>query len=106
MKEFRIEDPQCRCSGRARQIESQASSDWLAFRAPLVTFVTCRRQVSSIYRMVNNRSRTLSDTIRENPKVNLSQIQSQVSQCTVSHFEVIRIDQVGPPGDEITHWEY
>ena len=33
-----------------RIIESWASSDWLEFRVPLVTLVTCRRQVSSIYR--------------------------------------------------------
>ena len=33
-----------------RIIESRVSSDWLQFRAPLVTLVTCRRQVSSIYR--------------------------------------------------------
>ncbi len=57
MKEFRIEDPQCKCSGRARQIESPTSFDWLAFRAPLVTLVTCCN-LSSIYGTVNNLSRS------------------------------------------------
>ncbi len=53
-----IEVSRRRCSGRARQIERRASSDWLRVRAPLVTLVTCRRQVSSIYRTVHNRSRS------------------------------------------------
>ncbi len=56
---FEIEVSRRRCSGRVRQVERRASSDWLRFRAPLVTLVTCRWQVSSIYRTVNNRSRSL-----------------------------------------------
>ncbi len=55
-----IEVSRRRCSGRARRIERWASSDWSRFVAPLVTLVTCRRQVSGIYRTVNNRSRSLS----------------------------------------------
>ncbi len=51
-----IEVSRRRCSGRARQIERRASSDWSRVVAPLVTLVTCRRQVSGIYRTVNNRS--------------------------------------------------
>ena len=53
-RNLEIEVSRRRCSGRARQIERRASSDWSRVRAPLVTLVTCRRQVSSIYRTVNN----------------------------------------------------
>ncbi len=58
-QKLEIEVSRRRCSGRARQVERRASSDWLRFRAPLVTLVTCRQQVSSIYRTVNNRSRSI-----------------------------------------------
>ncbi len=61
VKEFRIERPLEQVFRPRQTIEPRASSDWLAFRAPLVTLVTCRRQVSSIYRMVNKRTRTQSD---------------------------------------------
>ncbi len=50
VKEIRIERPAKQVLRPRRIIESRASSDWLGFRAPLVTLVTCRWQVSSIYR--------------------------------------------------------
>ena len=80
MKEFRIEDPRCRCSGRARQIESPTRPDWLAFRAPLVTLVTFRRQVSSIYRTCKQ---LIEVTIRN----------------FVSHFIVIQAVNLGQKPD-------
>ncbi len=50
VKEIRIEQPAKQVFRPRRIIESWASSDWLGLIAPLVTLVTCRRQVSSIYR--------------------------------------------------------
>ncbi len=55
VKEIRIERPAKQVFRPRWIIESRASSDWLGFRAPLVTLVTCRWQVSSIYRTVKNR---------------------------------------------------
>ncbi len=72
MKEFRIEDPRCRCSGQARQIESPTFADWLAFRAPLVTLVTCRRQVSSIYRARKQQIEVTTEVIHVTLKVIIS----------------------------------
>ncbi len=66
-----IEVSRRRCSGWARQVERRASSDWLRCRAPLVTLATCRRQVSSIYRTVNNRSK-LSVTFKSFKSVSRS----------------------------------
>ena len=57
VKEIRIERPAKQVFRPRRIIEQRASSDWLEFRAPLVTLVTCRQQVSSIYRTVNNRDK-------------------------------------------------
>ncbi len=50
VKESRIECPNRQVSRPGQTVESRASSDWLAFRVPLVALVACRRQVSSIYR--------------------------------------------------------
>ncbi len=50
VKEFRIERPPKQVFRPGQTVESRASSDWLELRAPLVTLVTCRWQVSSIYR--------------------------------------------------------
>ncbi len=72
VKEFRIECPNRQVFRPRQTVESRASSDWLAFRVPLVTLVTCRRQVCSIYRTSEQQMEVILSILESIPSYYLS----------------------------------